>query len=317
MIAYTAGAGISGYFRRFESFAPLTLETKPLYDKYIGRLPAAVTSPVFFQDLYSCNLVTINRYKILCGHLCFIVHDTMEHDIYALPPLGLLGGASFGRAVDAVYRAFSVESLPCVFQQVSEFFLPYFSSLDRYEAEISYDIVWSDYIFTKVEFVNYLNKKSSREMIRHFVRNRLPKVREISSSDADEIAGITKRYFCVGRKCENCYCGCEVEIARRLIDACDELEMNGVIVESDGEAIGYEAVCCQKDTMLFISKKVRRGTKGLNEYLNSIIIERFGAEVNYINYSEDMGNEGLRAHKSRMGNHFLSHRYGVKLNKRV
>jgi hypothetical protein len=300
----------------FGSFEPLTLETKPLYDKFIEPLPYAVTSPVFFQDLYSCNWVTANRYKILDDHLCIVTHDFRERDIYALPPLGVLGDASFERAIEGVYSEFANEELPCVFRQVSGFFLPYFSALERYEAEIGYDVAWSDYIFTMDDFLSAINKKKSREVIRGFIRRFRPEIVEISSQDADKIACMTRKYFCAGRNCEDCW-GCEAETARLLIGAYEEMELSGVIVESEGTAIGYEVVCRQKDTMLFISKKVRHGTRGLNEYLNSVTVELFGEGANYINYSEDMGNDGLRIYKRGMGRHVLSHRYSVKLSERA
>ena len=127
------------------------------------------------------------------------------------------------------------------------------------------------------------------------------------------MCSIIERFFCEERMCSSCFCGCELEVVSRVVENWDKLGMNGVIIKSDGKPIAFGAVCVQKDSLLFLSKKVSRRTRGLNEYLHSILMERFGKNCKYVNYSDDMGRKGLRSYKSRLGNHTLMHRYVVKL----
>ena len=297
---------------RFQSFKPLTLETKPLYDQYARFLPGALTSPLYFQALYAWNFASVNRYEIFEGHLCIVAEDTMQAEVFAFPPLGVIDG-TFASAVGRVFSAFEDEGLPCSLCEVPHFMLPHFLSLGTYDAAVSYDADWSDYVFTRDDFCAAAEKKSQKEALRYFKRVFDPRVQEISSSDREAVLGITKRFFCAKRACSDCFCGCEMEVASRMIQGWDKLDMDGVIVESGGEAIAFGTVCRQKDTLLFLSKKVRRKTRGLNEYLNAVLMDRFGGDCLYVNYSDDMGNEGLRSYKSRLGRHVFMHRYAVNI----
>ena len=100
------------------------------------------------------------------------------------------------------------------------------------------------------------------------------------------------------------------------MESWDELDMKGVIIESEGEALAFGIVCFQKDTAFFISKKVRRRTLGLDAYLTAVMMDSlFDAEHKFINYSDDLGNEGLREYKNSLGRHALMHRYVVRLQR--
>jgi hypothetical protein len=300
---------------RFESFEPLTLETKVLYDRCVELLPGAVTSTVYLQSLYAWNFVSVNRYKIFDEHLCVAVEDMMAREVFALPPLGVLGDKSFVSALLAVFDEFEREGLPCVFHEVPGFMLHHFANIENYRVEIGYDRDWSDYTFTRDGFAEGLQKRSVKEAMRSFERKFHPHIREIAPSDKDVVRAVTRKFFCEGRDCPGCFCGCELEVVSRIMEGWDALDMKGVIVESEGEALAFGSVCFQKDTVLFFSKKVRRGTRGLNEYLNAALMDSFGEGCEHINYSDDMGNEGLRAYKSRLGAYVLSHRYMVELSR--
>ena len=307
---------------RFEAFVPLTLETKALYDHYAALLPSALTSSLYFQGLYAWNFASVNRYKIFGEHLCIAADDRMARDIFALPPLGVPGGSSFAGAVRAMLREFEREGLPCKFHEVPGFMLPYFFGFDGYKTEVDYERDKSDYVFSRKAFVDGLQKRSSKEAIRHFKRRFRPRVREVAPSDKGVVLAVTENFFCRERTCLDCFCGCEFIVASRMMEGWGVLGMKGVIVESEGEAVAFGTVCFQKDTMLFLSKKARRGTRGLNEYLNAVLMDSFGSGsgsdgsgCEYVNYSDDMGREGLRTQKSRMGRYILMPRYVVKLSR--
>ena len=300
---------------RFEAFAPLTLETKALYDRYAEFLPGALTSPLYFQGLYAWNFASVNRYKIFGEHLCIAADDKMAGKIFALPPLGVSDNDSFSSAVNAMLSEFERESLPCAFHEVPGFMLPKFYGLNDFIAESSYERDWSDYVFRGKDFAEGLQKKSSKEARRSFEHRFRPSVREIAPSDKEAVLAVTRKFFCEERICADCFCGCELKVVSRTMEGWEKLGMKGVVVESEGEAIAFGTVCFQKDTMLFLKKKARRRTRGLNEYLNAVLMDSFGGGCEYVNYSDDMGSEGLRAQKSRMGRYFLSPRYVVKLSR--
>jgi hypothetical protein len=302
--------------RIFESFAPLDLSTKAIYDACAAKIPEALTSPSCFQCLYAWNFTAVSEYKILCGYLCVVTRDTLEGVIFAQPPIGLYSPETFEETVGVLYEMFTDAGLACVFREVPGFMLPYFSRLPLYDVHIDHDEDWSDYLFTKEDFAAGIAKRSSREAIRNFEKKCRPSFRELSSSDVNEAVTVTKRYYCRGRDCSECFCGCEMKVISRLVGAYEALDLAGIVAETGGEPAGFGIVCFQKDTVYFISKKVKRGVKGLNESLNVELMDRFGGGGKYVNYTEDMGNEGLRFYKSRLGRYRLSHRHVVTLTLR-
>jgi len=105
-------------------------------------------------------------------------------------------------------------------------------------------------------------------------------------------------------------------VVSRIMESWDELDMKGVVVESEGEALAFGAVCFQKDTAYCISKKLRRRTRGLDSFLTSAMLDNlFDVKYKYMNYSDDLGNEGLRKYKSSLAKHTLMNRYIVRLHR--
>ena len=300
----------------FENFEPLTLETKALYDHYVGFIHEAVTSPIYFQSLYAWNFVSINRYKIFGDHMCIVVNDTTVKETFAYPPLGELGGKSFASAVLAMMGEFEREGLPCAFHEVPGFMLPHFSAIQGYRSEVSHDRNWSEYVYTRDDYAEGIQQGKFRWGKRDFIRKFNPSSHEMTSSDKDVVRSITQNFFCPERNCPSCFCGCELEVVSRIMENWNELNMKGVVVESEGEALAFGIVCFQKDTAFCISKKLRRRTRGLDSYLSSVMMESlFDAKYKYMNYSDDLGNDGLREYKSSLAKHTLMHRYVVRLHK--
>jgi len=306
----------------FGSFEPLTQETKSLYDQYTSLIPEAVTSPIYFQSLYAWNFISVNRYKILGEFLCFVANDTTADETFAYPPLGAmgepgeLGEKSFASAVLAVMGEFEREGLECEFRDVPEFMLPFFSGIEGYKADVSYDRNWSEYIYTRDDYAEGIDQGKFRWGKRDFIRKFKPSSREMTPADRDVVRAITQNFFCPERDCPSCFCGCELEVVTRIMDNWDGLGMKGVLVESEGEALAFGIVCYQKDTAYCISKKLKRRTRGLDSYLTSVMLESlFDTKYKYMNYSDDLGNDGLREYKSTLARHDLMHRYVVRLQK--
>jgi len=300
---------------KLRTFNPLTLETKALYDHYVDFLPDAVTAPLYFQSLYAWNFTSINTYKIFDEHLCIAANDTMTGKIFAYPPLGRLDGESFASAVRATLDEFESEGLPCAFYEVPGFMLPYFSAIEGYRVEINYDRDWSEYVYSREDLAEGLQHGNFRWGRRDFERKFRPNAREVVPSDKNIVRNITQQFFCTEKHCSSCFCGCELEIVSRIMDNWDELGMKGIMVESEGEAIAFGIVCFQKDTVFFISKKIRRRTRGLDAYLTAMMMDSLFAGYNFINYSDDLGNNGLREYKSSLARHTLMHRYVVELQR--
>jgi hypothetical protein len=301
--------------RLFQSFEPLTLGTKQIYDRYAGRLNAHLAANVFFQDLYAWNFTSRNRFKILDKYMFIIAKDEWYGEYVARPLLGPIDDASFKSAADEAYDSFARAGYPCVFGDISHAMLPAYLSLEGYAADVSFDLNRSEYVFSRDSFVKSTSKPSAREAINYLKRRRKPTVRPISVSDREELVRFTEECFCECHPCEECSYGCDIVVLRRIMGAFEALGLSGAAIEADGELLAFAIACVERGTLFCIYQKVRRGVRGLNELLRHVLCGMCEEAYSSVNYSDDMGIEGLRLYKSRLGTHKLEHVYRVELKR--
>jgi hypothetical protein len=97
--------------------------------------------------------------------------------------------------------------------------------------------------------------------------------------------------------------------------AFEALGLFGAAIETDGKLLAFAIACVERDTLFCIYQKVQRSVRGLNELLRHVLVETCGKAYSFVNYSDDMGIEGLRLYKSRLGPHRLEHVYRVELER--
>ena len=299
----------------FQSFEPLTLGTKQIYDRYAKRLDTHLAANVFFQDLYAWNFTSRNRFKILDKYMFIIAKDEWYGEYVARPLLGPIDDASFQSAADEAYDSFARAGYPCVFGDISRAMLPAYLSLEGYSANVDFDLDRSEYVFTKESFSESTHKPSAREAINYLKRHRELTVRPISTSDREELVRFTEECFCEWHSCEECSYGCDIVVLRRIMGAFDALGLSGAAIEANSELLAFAIACVERDTLFCIYQKVRRGVRGLNELMRRILTGMCGEAYSLVNYSDDMGIEGLRSYKSRLGPHKLEHVYRVELKR--
>lgn len=133
--------------------------------------------------------------------------------------------------------------------------------------------------------------------------------------DVSSCRDIVNRAFCRYHQCPSCTNGCLKDTIANFLEASDPKGTYGIIVSSNGEDIGYAAGIIQGDTFVFLFKKNCRGYRGLDEYLQTELLKELPEHVRYINYTEDMGVEGLRNYKRRLAPYYLKTRYQVSVER--
>jgi hypothetical protein len=298
-----------------QSFKPLTLEAKSVYDYHVWPMDMHLPGNIFFQDLYAWNFTTKNIYKLFGQYMFIIAKDVWYEEYVARPLLGPMGEGSFPFVIDHVYDEFKQAGVPCVFADVSYDMLPAYAFLEGYTADVSYDLDRSEYIYAKEDFLQSVCKTSSREAINHFRRKYNPSIRTISALDSNVLLRFTEEFFCTQHPCEGCSYGCDIAVLHRLMSGFNELGLSGVAIESNGKLMAFTIACIQKNTLFCIYQKVQRGIRGLNEMTREVLTGFYNGDYSRVNYSDDMGIEGLRLYKSRMGSHRLEHVYRVELTR--
>lgn len=76
----------------------------------------------------------------------------------------------------------------------------------------------------------------------------------------------------------------------------------------NGKPAGFCIVSQYNDVGLYVFKHANNRMKGINEYLLKECFTRFLSGTDEINFTEDIGNEGLRAYKCRLAPYSLSAR---------
>jgi hypothetical protein len=229
--------------------------------------------------------------------------------------LGPINDASFQSAADEAYDLFARAGYPCVFGDISHAMLPAYLTLEGYIADVSFDLDRSEYVFTRENFAESARKPSAREAINYLKRHRDLTMRQISASDREELIRFTEECFCERHPCEKCSYGCDIVVLWRIMGAFEALGLSGVAIEAGGKLLAFAIACVERDTLFCIYQKVRRSVRGLNELLRHVMAEMCGEGYSFVNYSDDMGIEGLRSYKSRLGPHKLEHVYRVELKR--
>ena len=103
-----------------------------------------------------------------------------------------------------------------------------------------------------------------------------------------------------------------MDAVSNVVGALDNLRTEGLLVRVDGKAAGFCVVLRLNGMGVYLLKHADNRMKGINEYLLRECLTRFLSGAEKINFTEDMGNEGLRAYKSKLAPYTLSPRITLR-----
>lgn len=268
-------------------------------------------STISVESILAWQDVCAAEYRIEEDYLCIRIYDRIEKKSYLYMPLGMYSGESFQRLIDKLYGESRKDGEELLFRDVREEEIFWYRGLSGYRVRISSNEAYSDYIYRREELEQAFEKPGERYNKRYFIRNYRPSVRHTEILDVSSCRDIVNRAFCRYHQCPSCTNGCLKDTIANFLEASDPKGTYGIIVSSNGEDIGYAAGIIQGDTFVFLFKKNCRGYRGLDEYLQTELLKELPEHVRYINYTEDMGVEGLRNYKRRLAPYYLKTRYQV------
>ena len=241
-------------------------------------------STISVESILAWQDVCAAEYRIEEDYLCIRIYDRIEKKSYLYMPLGMYSGESFQRLIDKLYGENRKNGEELLFRDVREEEIFWYRGLSGYRVRISSNEAYSDYIYRREELEQAFEKPGERYNKRYFIRNYQPSVRHTEILDVSSCRDIVNRAFCRYHQCPSCTNGC-------LKDT------------------------IQGDTFVFLFKKNCRGYRGLDEYLQTELLKELPEHVRYINYTEDMGVEGLRNYKRRLAPYYLKTRYQVSVER--
>ena len=272
-------------------------------------------STISVESILAWRDVCMAEYQIEMDYFCIRIYDRIRKITYHYMPLGTYREESFQTLIDRLYEENKTDVRKLIFMDVREEELPWYRKLSGYHVRISANEAYSDYIYRREELEQAFERPGERYNKRYFIRNYHPVIRQAEISDGLICRDIVTRAFCGWHSCFTCTSGCLKDTISKFLEASEPETMRGIIVNSDGTDIGYAAGIIQRNTFVFLFKKNCRGYRGLDEYLQTELLKELPEHVRIINYTEDMGIEGLRNYKRRLAPYDLKPRYQVTVER--
>lgn len=276
-------------------------------DKFYPYQKHTNISDLAYSLLYAWELDFMYRIKIVCQNPVIAGFDMSGQLFFSVIPVS---ENSLIQTVNTVSDMFSELGTDFCLKYVSDNCKDLFA---QNGINLTYNLDFSDYIYTSAEFINTDGKKNSSK--RHEY-NSIPKnypihrYESISAKNQDDFVKIFCAW-CDGYSCDECICGCEKRAFLRLFELVKQYPDNyyGGIVYLDNVPMSFGIA--EKINENYVCYHVQKNAvpiSGLTYYLHyNMALEH--TDVPYINWGEDMGIAGLRFnkqkyHPSRMENKY-------------
>ena len=298
-------------FERY-GFIKLTSDVFSSFIQYYNKMKTPLPSSLHFTSINAWSHTVVTYYKPIGEHLVCFQWDAPEKRWVLIPFLGVYEQEKINAVMKEVLLLYEQWHIPLVLTDVAEWMRPFYEAIPFFNWEVTCDRDLSDYVYTAEDFCASLNEQKVRYDYRYFIRKYNPVLEIMRPEYAAECAAFIHENWCIEHNCEECVYGCAVVTEETAVACVDKTGANGIVVRIDGKMIAFCIVnaCCGQGVFQF--KKTQRGFRGINEYLHKECYDRFLSGVNQINYTEDMGQEGLRKYKCKLAPYTLYPRYEMR-----
>ena len=286
-------------------YKALTADDQRVFDPYYDAMNGYWSSSVSFPDLWAWSDASPVFYKPIGDLLCCLQYDGTLGKWGALPFIGRYSVESVGSALRVLRCDMETLQLPLYVAFLSEWMLLWYQSVRGVLWEIERPREWMDYVFQRTDFEQSLNKPDNMYRYRYFLRRFSTETVPLTSASMEECLECMRTVWCSGKECTDCY-ACPLEAVEKTVSELDKLRAGGILVRVDGKPAGFCIVSCRNGSGIYLFKHANNHIKGLNEYLLRECYLRFMQSAKEINYTNDMGNEGLKAYKSKLAPYSLS-----------
>ena len=296
-------------------YRPVKPEDHRVFEPYYDAMNGHYASSLSFTCLLAWSDAISTFYKSVWGGegnlLVCLQYDGTVTQWTAIPFIGRYSRESVENAFRVLRMDMEALRMPLRVMDVSEWMVPFYQGA----GEISWDIEnpreWMDYIYQRADFEKSLNSSDSLYRCRYFLRKFSPETVVLTSAHKEECLDCLRAFWCPGRDCADCF-ACPVDAIGNVVGALDNLRADGLLVRVGGRPVGFCITTCRNGLGVYQFKHANNHIKGVNEYLLRECFDRFLTVAEEINYTEDMGDEGLRAYKSKLAPYTLSPRMTLR-----
>lgn len=280
----------------------------------------------YMKDSYasSINLLSIFAwdknlpayYKEVDSFLWFVVYDKINERWVCLPPIGDYEKKELEMVFSKMESVFEKWNRPLIFTDITPWMVFYYKSYFTNRMEVRQEEELLEYIYPMDAFKNRLEEQRERYNYQYFLKkNNIRTVPLYVDLEGDCIK-ILEESFCNFHSCSECEYGCQKETLHNALLACDNQEVLGFILYADHIPVAYNIVSKEGKHLVFHFKKNKRGFRGINEFIHKQTVENFGEDCIGINYTEDMGVEGLRKYKRNLCTFSYQPKQEIRIMKR-
>lgn len=285
-----------------KGFGRIRKEDLPRLKEYYYKMKENYASSINLVSVYAWDKNLPAFYKEAAGFLLFIVYDKINFRWVCLPPIGDYEKEELKTVFEELKLLFEEAGTDFVFTDVTPWMLPYFEQFFFQKMEITDAEELREYIYSCEEFREKLFQSRERYNYNYFLKKNKIQVTELSEDLKEVCKKLLKESFCSCHLCEECEYGCLEDTLESVLEVVENLEIHGFLILAEDTPIAYNIVSKEKDQLVFHFKKNQRGFRGMNEFIHTETLERYGDGCSTINYTEDMGVEGLRSYKSNLCN---------------
>ncbi len=294
-------------------FQCLSAKDRDLFYRYYDQMNGYWGSALCFADMVAWSDSFAIYHKTVGRYMLMLAYDTEKKRWVMLPFLGHYDQESVNEAFFETEEYVKELEVPLILMEAAEWMKTYYEGIPEVKWEVINDRGLCDYLYAAEDFYRHaIDGKDTRYNRKYFQRKYQTTTELLTPGHLDACTDFLERSWCAVHQCEECQYGCLKKTAASVITNINDLDADGIVIFTEGRVIAYSIVSCHNGLGFFEFKKTERGFRGINEYIHKECFERFLQEARVINYSEDMGLEGLRKYKTKLAPYTLAPRYELR-----
>ena len=287
-------------------FIRLKPEAAGLFYQHYEQLDGDLAAFTSFVSMVAWSHSDIVFYRTVRDFLVCVAWEYTGQRFVLLPFFGKYSQAEINAVFKEAEEVFKELKAPLVMTDIREWMIPWYQKIPGVKWELVNDRDYSDYMYRKEDFLAAADTQKNRYNYRYFIRKFEPETVELTAESEGECLSLLEETWCEVHTCDECDCGCQKQTISNVLSSLDQTGAKGILVSVKGQPVGYSIVEARRGVGIFHFMKIRKGYRGINEYIHRECCERYFRDCDMINYTEDMGEEGLRLHKSRLAPYTLA-----------
>lgn len=291
------------------NFKPLTLEDKPIFDRYLKPYKF-LTCEYSFTNLFIWRKALDIQYCIYDDALIIKKMD-FNKDYQFMQPIGYKE-ENFVKIIDTLLNYKRENNMKYLIKDAEFPFIEDLKELYGRDFTIEEDRDSFDYIYESSKLISLSGKKlhSKKNHYNNFIKNNKYHNELIGESNIDDCIESACQW-CKENECKG-YLKYELKAIQELLTHHDKLDFIGMAVYVEDVLSAFTIGEKVNENMAIVHiEKASAAINGLYAYTNKTFIETCFSDVPYINREQDLGKEGLRQAKLSYHPYKLEPKYSV------